>query len=59
MDFIFSGHPIFTYNGLYTALDHSYNIDFIHFKNTNGMYLYYAPTDGGSYGEWKLHDSED
>ena len=41
MHITFSGHTDDAYNGEYIALDYSYHIDFIHFKNSNGMYLFY------------------
>jgi len=62
MQFTFSGHSVDMFNGEYTALDYSYNIDYIHFKNNNGMYLHYLPywpNYDESSGYWKLHDSED
>ena len=58
MQLTFSGHPVDKYNGEYTALDQQYNKNYIHFKNINGMYLYYQSYDGESGGYWKLHDSE-
>jgi len=65
MQFFFSGHYIDDYNGLYTALDF-FNVDYwtgnpsryIHFKNTNEMFLYYFPLDGETEGVWYLTDNE-
>jgi len=57
MHFTFSGHLIDLFNGEYTALDYLYNSEtpYIHFRNNNGMYLYYYPmdaTDGDTIGVW-------
>ena len=61
MHLTFSGHPNDLYNGEYEALDYLYNSEtpYTYFKNSNGMYLYYYPDFGESYGEWRLNDSED
>ena len=63
MHVTFSGHPDDLYNGEYIAHDYLYMIwgypsPFVHFRNTNGMYLYYYPFDGENKGYWNLNDNE-
>ena len=59
MHFTLSGHPIDSYNGEYAALDYLYYSQWIHFRNNDGMYLYYSQLDGENNGIWNLQNSED
>ena len=63
MQFTFSGHYYEEiYNGVYTALDYLYNSEtrFIHFRNTNGMYLFFYSfgDEFETYGSWFLNYNE-
>ena len=63
MELTISEHPDEQYNGVYIALDNLYSDDwysskYIHFRNSNGMYLYYWPINEEANGHWILNGLE-